>query len=387
MANIYYLNRPPHPMWNFITDLGEHGLNMFAQPPPYPTREHGNQHNTSQQDQTNSPHSQPQSGAHSVHNPEQNRSEPRTRGLGENTHKEGVQEENSWGGPSHAHGCRRGRGRFGHPGWEHPGRGRRHRHGRHGGNAWWGNFSNTPEDQGQSSGGNAEFMQNNLEFLKNLGNQFGINFDEILNNQQSSKDEADFVPRADVFNTTNQYIVHVSLPGAQKKDISVDYDTEHSTLRLAGVVYRPGIDEELSNALVVDGRSREVGVFEREIHLGTRDQPAHIDADNIGAKLSDGVLTLTLPKIVVDRDTFRRRVSVEQIRNEKDQGFDGEKEKAEWKGKEKEIEKEAEPQPMQVDSETEAGDEVVSKGRKSPPSPSVRSEEEEEREYITVDVD
>lgn len=195
----------------------------------------------------------------------------------------------------------------------------------------------------------------------------------------------DFVPRADVFDTATRYIIHVSLPGAQKKDISVDYDTENSTLRLAGVVYRPNLDEELSNALVVDGRSREVGVFEREIRLGSRDKPAHVDADNISAKLIDGVLALSLPKVVVDRDTFRRRISVDQVRNENGEGPE---KKAGSANVNEKREAEAEFQAMQIDSETDASEEDAAKDvKRTPPSPSARSEEEEERDYVAVDVD
>jgi HSP20 family protein len=106
----------------------------------------------------------------------------------------------------------------------------------------------------------------------------------------------DFVPSVDVFDTPTNYIVHVSLPGAKKDDLSIDYDPDESVLRLAGVVYRPGISEDLHEALALEERDREVGVFEREVRLGTHEAPAAISIQDITAKLEDGVLNVTLPK-------------------------------------------------------------------------------------------
>jgi HSP20 family protein len=42
---------------------------------------------------------------------------------------------------------------------------------------------------------------------------------------------------------------------------------------------------------------RKVGAFERKIRLGTRANPASIDADGITAKLEDGVLRVEVPKL------------------------------------------------------------------------------------------
>lgn len=109
---------------------------------------------------------------------------------------------------------------------------------------------------------------------------------------------ADFVPPVDIFDTKTQYIVHVSLPGAKKDDLSIDYDASESALRLAGVIYRPGMTEDLHEALVVEERIREVGVFEREVRLGTQEAPADISVDEISAKLEEGVLVVILPKVV-----------------------------------------------------------------------------------------
>jgi HSP20 family protein len=69
----------------------------------------------------------------------------------------------------------------------------------------------------------------------------------------------------------------------------------------------------------MEERSREVGVFEREVRLGTREAPAPVSVDEITAKLEDGVLTVTVPKIepVVEP---KKKVIVEDgdAENEKD---------------------------------------------------------------------
>jgi len=89
------------------------------------------------------------------------------------------------------------------------------------------------------------------------------------------------------------------------------------------------------------------------------------------------VLVVVLPKVVADEKAGRKTVSVEQVSEER----------------EKEKEKEAEADAMHVDSETEAGDAVmgqegVGNNHAASHHPSVEDgDEDEEREYVTVDVD
>jgi len=117
-------------------------------------------------------------------------------------------------------------------------------------------------------------------------------------------EESDFEPRTDIFDTASQYIIHLSLPGAKKSDVGVEWDGEHSVLRVTGVVHRPGVDEEMMTHMVVDGRKRETGVFEKAIRLGTQKEPANVDIPGITAKMVDGVLVVRVPKVA---QTFERR--------------------------------------------------------------------------------
>ncbi|MCJ1425612.1 hypothetical protein MMC29_003512 [Sticta canariensis] len=120
--------------------------------------------------------------------------------------------------------------------------------------------------------------------------QFGL---DNANDNKDRSGSKDFRPAADVFDTEDAYVVHVSLPGAKKEDVGVNWDQDKSELSVAGVVYRPG-DEDFLKTLALDERT--VGVFERKIRLGSRANPAQIDADAISARMEDGVLVVQIPK-------------------------------------------------------------------------------------------
>ncbi|KAH7407024.1 HSP20-like chaperone [Phaeosphaeria sp. MPI-PUGE-AT-0046c] len=132
-----------------------------------------------------------------------------------------------------------------------------------------------------------------------LATQFWNQFNDFnpSNTEGANKaatDNDDHTPDADVFDTESAFVVHVSLPGAKKEDVGVNWDAEKSELSVAGVIYRPG-DEEFLRSLAMS--ERKVGPFERKIRLGTRATPAHIDADGITAKLEDGILRIQVPKL------------------------------------------------------------------------------------------
>lgn len=128
--------------------------------------------------------------------------------------------------------------------------------------------------------------------------------------------DASFSPPVDVFDTQTAYLVHVSLPGAKKEDIGVHWDAEKHTLNIAGVLYRAnGADHELVNQMIQ--WERPVGLFERAVRLplpqrnvrvpinGEADRESsivEIDTDHIVAKLEDGVLVLTVPKLVREKE-------------------------------------------------------------------------------------
>ncbi|KAL8825040.1 MAG: hypothetical protein Q9170_007951 [Blastenia crenularia] len=165
-----------------------------------------------------------------------------------------------------------------HPGW----RGGRHGPGRCG------------SGSGPSWGGWGQDLDLN-KFAEFFASHLSPNTNDTTGNNQSKNNGApkDFSPPADVFDTEESYIIHISLPGAKKEDIGVNWDADKSELSIAGVIYRPG-DEEFLKTLALD--ERQVGVFERKVRLGSRATPAVVDEDGMGAKMEDGVLIVTIPK-------------------------------------------------------------------------------------------
>ena len=127
------------------------------------------------------------------------------------------------------------------------------------------------------------------------------------NNNNKDSNNKDFTPPADIFDTEDAYIIHISLAGAKKEDVGVNWDADKSELNIAGVIYRPG-DEEFLKTLALD--ERKVGVFERKIKLGSKVNPAQVDAEGISAKMEEGVLMITIPKL--DNDIVEvKKVDIE----------------------------------------------------------------------------
>jgi len=115
--------------------------------------------------------------------------------------------------------------------------------------------------------------------------------------RSGESEETNFRPDVDVFDTPDAFVVHVSLPGAKKEDIGVNWDDSKSELSIGGVVYRPAEEEMLSHLAM---NERKVGVFDRKVRLGSRANPAQVDAEGITAKMEDGVLRVTVPKMDAD---------------------------------------------------------------------------------------
>lgn len=143
--------------------------------------------------------------------------------------------------------------------------------------------------------------------LNNLADFFQSQIfgDNKRDGESSSSDT--YVPAVDVFDTEASFVIHVSIPGAKKEDVGVNWDVEKSELVIGGVIYRPG-DEDFLKTLALD--ERKVGAFERKVRLGSRAHPAQVDVDGIVAKLEDGVLRVEVPKL--DKDYVEiRKVDIE----------------------------------------------------------------------------
>ncbi|OHE95773.1 hypothetical protein CORC01_08914 [Colletotrichum orchidophilum] len=135
----------------------------------------------------------------------------------------------------------------------------------------------------------------------NTGATAGTRDGVDLNNNDNNDVDSAFTPPVDIFSTERSYVLHFALPGAKKEDIGVNWDADKGELRVAGVVYRPGDEEFL--ATMASGE-RRIGMFSRSVPLPPRTRSSErerereeIDALAITAKMEDGILVVTVPKV------------------------------------------------------------------------------------------
>jgi HSP20 family protein len=89
-------------------------------------------------------------------------------------------------------------------------------------------------------------------------------------------------PAADVEETAEAYLVELELPGVEQEDISVELSGE---LAVSGEV------KERERVGFLRTKTRRVGRFDYRLSL-----PADIEEDQVSASLSNGVLTVRVPK-------------------------------------------------------------------------------------------
>ncbi|KAG8529935.1 uncharacterized protein KY384_005416 [Bacidia gigantensis] len=186
-----------------------------------------------------------------------------------------------------------------------PSRGRHHHRGGHwgrGGGGWgggWGGRGGHPFARCGGGRGGPNFGGFDMNRLADFIGQFSPEAANEMRSRDAGERTGgkDFAPEADIFDTEDGFVVHVSLPGAKKEDVGVNWDADKSELNIAGVIYRPG-DEAFLKTLALD--ERKVGVFERSVKLGSRERPALVDSESISAKMENGVLIISIPKMEKD---------------------------------------------------------------------------------------
>ena len=104
----------------------------------------------------------------------------------------------------------------------------------------------------------------------------------------SAFDGVDFTPLADIEESDTEWTIEVELPGMKKKNI--DVETHGRTVVISGK------REDKERKGVLRQRRRVTGTFRYEVTLG-----AGFDADGIAANLSDGELTIVVPKAQQDQ--------------------------------------------------------------------------------------
>ncbi|KAJ9142195.1 hypothetical protein NKR23_g7359 [Pleurostoma richardsiae] len=113
---------------------------------------------------------------------------------------------------------------------------------------------------------------------------------------EGEEDVESFTPPVDIFDTESAWVIHMAVPGAKKEDVGVNWDAERGLLGVSGVIHRPG-DEAFQQSLV--SGERRVGLFNRDVRLPPEgsESKEEVDAYAITAKMEDGVLVVTVPKV------------------------------------------------------------------------------------------
>jgi HSP20 family protein len=101
-------------------------------------------------------------------------------------------------------------------------------------------------------------------------------------------------PAADVEETDDAYHVELELPGVRHEDVSVEFG--------GGELSVTGEIKQKERVGLLRTRTRPVGRFDYRIQL-----PAEVQDDQISAALSEGVLTVRVPKTESAR---RRRIAI-----------------------------------------------------------------------------
>src|SRR5437867_9064088 len=91
-------------------------------------------------------------------------------------------------------------------------------------------------------------------------------------------------PALDLFQSNDNIVAVIELPGMRKEDIEISL--HDGTLTISGERKR-----ESANGEKAERTERYVGTFRRSITLPTR-----VDANKVNASYRDGILTVTLPK-------------------------------------------------------------------------------------------
>lgn len=117
------------------------------------------------------------------------------------------------------------------------------------------------------------------------------NLDEIfqlLENGKAPKAPVEHALPLDIFEHADRFEVWLDVPGINREDVKLSLEGE--TLKIQGERPAQAVTEESSQKF--RRTERWTGSFSRSLTL-----PASIDATRIEAKLQDGVLRLTLPKL------------------------------------------------------------------------------------------
>jgi HSP20 family protein len=130
------------------------------------------------------------------------------------------------------------------------------------------------------------------EWLPEVFNSF------IENNMQRANTTA---PAINVLESETGYSVELAAPGMRKEDFDVNINADGDL-----TIKMESHQEKDKNRAHYLRREFSYGKFEQTLIL-----PEDVDKEKIGASVADGVLTVTLPKIVKEEQKVARQISVD----------------------------------------------------------------------------
>ncbi|HEX4035134.1 MAG TPA: Hsp20/alpha crystallin family protein [Solirubrobacteraceae bacterium] len=108
-------------------------------------------------------------------------------------------------------------------------------------------------------------------------------FQGVFGPVRATNGEATWAPAVDIEETDDAWNVEAELPGVDRKDITVEL--RDSELEISGEI------RERERKGVIRRQTRRIGHYEYRVML-----PGQPDAEQIQAKLHEGVLTVRIPK-------------------------------------------------------------------------------------------
>ena len=124
------------------------------------------------------------------------------------------------------------------------------------------------------------------ELSRRFDRLFDPGFERLFGPPVATETPAMRSPALDVVESERDFSVKLDLPGVAKEDIQVTIDGRHVSVQAHS---RHEYEEKEGDRLV--WRERSVSDYQRSFSL-----PVEVDSVESGAKLENGVLTLTLPK-------------------------------------------------------------------------------------------
>jgi len=126
-------------------------------------------------------------------------------------------------------------------------------------------------------------------------------FDDFFPSVQSQSEQhfGQIVPRVDIEEQDNKFLVKADLPGIKKEDLHVDLHNGLLTIRAS----HSEETEDKEDGKVIR-RERHSGSYTRSFNVGDG-----VTENDISGDFTDGVLTLTVPK-KPDADPAPRRIEI-----------------------------------------------------------------------------